>query len=84
MKDFEHALRINQLVRLLDETGHPNRSKYSDVDLHLIAPPASGAGVQEFLDFDEAQTSLLIAQGRDAGKAAIARWRARTAEEAAS
>ncbi len=66
VKDMEHAERINELVRLSDGT-----SRYKEVELHLIAPPPGGAGVHEFLDFEESATSLLIAQGREAGKAAI-------------
>lgn len=66
VKDLEQAERINELVRALD--GHP---RYKRVEFHLIAPPPGGTGVHDFLDFEESATSLLIAQGREAGKAAI-------------
>lgn len=66
VKDLEHAERINDLVRAMD--GH---SRYKTIDFRLIAPPPGGAGVHEFLDFDQAQASVLIQQGREAGWAAI-------------
>lgn len=66
VKDLQQAERINQLVKALD--GH---SRYKQVEFHLIAPPPGGTGVHDFLDFEESATSLLIAQGREAGKAAI-------------
>lgn len=71
VKDLEHAERINDLVRALG-----GETKYKEIDFRLIAPPAVGAGVHEFLDFEQAQASVLIQQGREAGWTAIKEFEA--------
>lgn len=71
VKDLEHAERINDLVRAVD-----GRTKYKPIDFRLIAPPPGGAGVHEFLDFDHAQASVLVRQGREAGWKALREFEA--------
>lgn len=70
LKDMDHAATVNELVR-----ARPDATMHRAVDLVPIVPEHPRSGLGELLDFDADVAKVLVEQGREAARRAVADWR---------